>query len=54
MKPVAPKVPPEVGGGISGPWSDPPTMIPHLPTPPINPFPDPIVEPSSPPFPDLS
>jgi hypothetical protein len=54
MKPVAPNVPPEVGGGIQGPWSDPPVMIPHLPTPPINPFPDPIFEPSSPPSPDLS
>jgi hypothetical protein len=44
MKPLAPKDPPEVGGGIQGPWSEPPVMIPHLPTPPINPFPEPIVE----------
>ena len=56
MKPVAPKDTPEVGGGISGPWSDPPQMIP-LPAPPINPFPDPdaplINDPNNP-YPDLT
>ena len=47
MKPVPPKDTPDVGGGIQGPWSDPPKMIP-LPVPPINPFPDPIVDPFNP------
>lgn len=42
MKPVSPKDTPGVGGGITGPWSDPPGMIP-LPAPPINPFPIPII-----------
>ena len=53
MKPVAPKDTPEVGGGISGPWSDPPQMIP-LPAPPINPFPDPLVNDPTNPYPDLT
>jgi hypothetical protein len=53
MKPLAPKDPPDVGGGIQGPWSDPPALIPHLPAPPIDPRPYPVFDPNNP-SPDLT
>lgn len=53
MKPVAPKDTPDVGGGISGPWSDPPEIIPIIPPPP-SPWIDPLVNDPTNPTPDLT
>ena len=53
MKPVAPKDTPEIGGGISGPWSDPPDFLP-LPAPPYVPLPEPLINDPTNPNPDLT